>query len=58
MKPEEFKKLIEKALYVFIVFISNASVTEPECFISIINTTLVLKLSAEFEEYKDVFNIK
>jgi hypothetical protein len=27
-------------------------------FINIINTTLALKLSAEFEKYKDVFNIK
>jgi hypothetical protein len=58
MKPEEFKKLIEEALYVFIVFISNTGVTEPEYFINIINTILALKLPAEFEEYKDVFNIK
>jgi hypothetical protein len=37
---------------------SDTSVTRPECFINTVNTILVLKLPAEFEEYKDVFNIK
>jgi hypothetical protein len=36
----------------------NTDVIRPECFIDIINTTLALKLTAEFEEYKEVFNIK
>jgi HJR/Mrr/RecB family endonuclease len=58
MKPEEFKKLIKEASYVFIVLISDTSVTRPEYFINTVNTTLALKLPAEFEEYKDVFNIK
>jgi hypothetical protein len=58
MKPEEFKKLIEEAPYVFIIFIFNTSVMRPEYFIDIANTTLALKLPAEFEKYKDVFNIK
>jgi hypothetical protein len=58
VKPEEFKKLAEEAPYVFTVFISNTDVIRPECFISIINTTLALKLPAEFTEYKDVFDIK
>jgi hypothetical protein len=30
----------------------------PECFINTANTTLALKLPAEFKEYKDVFDIK
>jgi hypothetical protein len=37
---------------------SDTGVTEPECFINIINAILALKLPAEFEEYEDVFNIK
>jgi hypothetical protein len=45
-------------LYVFTVFIFNINITRPEYFISAVNTTLTLKLPAEFEEYKDVFNIK
>jgi hypothetical protein len=44
--------------YIFIVFISNAGVIKPEYFISAVNAILALKLPAEFEEYKDVFNIK
>jgi hypothetical protein len=58
MKPEEFEKLIEEVSYVFIVFMSDISVIRPECFIDTVNATLALKLPAEFEEYKDVFNIK
>jgi hypothetical protein len=53
IKPEEFKKFIKEALYVFIIFIFNINITESERFISTVNTTLALKLSAEFEEYKD-----
>jgi hypothetical protein len=58
LKPRKFKKLIKEAPYVFIVLISDISVIRPECFINTVNTILALKLPAEFEEYKDVFNIK
>jgi HJR/Mrr/RecB family endonuclease len=58
MKLKEFEKLAEEASYVFIILISDTSVTRPECFINTVNTTLALKLPAEFEEYKDVFDIK
>jgi hypothetical protein len=58
MKPKEFEKLTEEAPYVFIVLMSDINVIRPECFINAVNATLALKLSAEFKEYEDIFNIK
>jgi hypothetical protein len=58
LKLRKFKKIIKEAPYVFIIFISNISVIRLKYFINTVNTTLALKLPAEFEEYKDVFNIE